>query len=71
MIYLMFLKKYFPFHLLMILIFIQGNILTTLIHDLQTERTALVDWLNINKLTINPAETYFIFFHKSRHSCHR
>ena len=35
-------------------IFIQGNNLPQLIHDLQTELSTLVDWLNTNKLTINP-----------------
>ena len=34
-------------------IFIQGNNLPQLIHDLQTELSTLVDWLNTNKLTIN------------------
>ena len=47
-------------------IFIQGNNLTQLIHGLQTEITKVVDWLNINKLTINLAKTCFIIFHKSR-----
>ena len=32
-----------------------------------TELTTLVDWLNINKLTINLAKTYFMIFCKSRH----
>ena len=41
-------------------IFIQGNTLPQLIHDLQTELTTLVDWLNINRLTINLAKTYFM-----------
>ena len=48
-------------------IFIQGNNLPQLIHDLQTELSTLVDWLNTNKLTINLAKTYFMIFHKSRH----
>ena len=34
-------------------IFIQGTNLPQLIHDLQTELSTLVDWLNTNKLTIN------------------
>ena len=41
-------------------IFIQGNNLPQLIHDLKTELTTLVDRLNINKLTINLAKTYAI-----------
>ena len=48
-------------------IFIQGNNLRQLIHDLQTELSTLVDWLNINELTINLAKTYLMIFHKSRH----
>ena len=48
-------------------IFIQGNNLPQLIHDLQTELSTLVDWLNTNKLTINLAKMYFMIFQKSRH----
>ena len=54
MIYITFLKKYFPFYLQMILIYLfKVTTYHKLIHDLQTELNTLVDWLNINKLTIN------------------
>ena len=41
--------------------------LTQLIHDLHTKLTTLIGWLNINKLTIILAKTYFMIIHKSRH----
>ena len=38
-----------------------------LIAELQTEFTKVIEWLNINKLTVNLSKTYFMIFHKSRH----
>ena len=70
MIYLTFLKKMVSISFADMIytnIFIQGNKLTQLIHNLQTEITTPVDWLNIYKLTLNLTRTYFMISHKSRH----
>ena len=39
------------------IIFMQGNNLHKLIAELQTELTKVIEWLNINKLTINLSKT--------------
>ena len=45
----------------------QGNNLHKLIAELQSELTKVIEWLNINKVTINLSKTYFMIFDKSRH----
>ena len=63
MIYLTFLKKHLHLFADDINIFIQGDNLPQLNHDLQTKLTTLADWLNMNKLTMNLAKMYIMIFH--------
>ena len=47
-------------------IFLTGNNLDELINTMNSEITKIVDWLNLNKLSLNIDKTHFIIFPTSR-----